>query len=279
MGLRTLLACMYRKFSRNSRLLVVAEIADRTEFGRGRVRHMIRRLIKRQADDFLVLGEAGARYIRTLGVPSTKISKIGYTTDLSKFCDLALMRSEPNAYRMLYVGQLVDRKGLLPFLKTLARWSADHPGRKVDMLIVGDGPCNQDLKKIDWPVNLTVTFHGNMAFSDLPAIYLKCGLFAFPTLADTWGVVVNEAMAAGLPVLGSIYSQAVEEMLEDGRNGWLFRPDDAEAVYAAIGKALNASIDSLNRMRHFARQTAMLYSPDAMAAKISEAVERVLSNN
>ena len=54
-------------------------------------------------------------------------------------------------------------------------------------------------------------------------VYAKASLFAFPTLADEWGVVVNEAMAAGLPVLGSIYSQAVEELVEDGVSGWVFR--------------------------------------------------------
>ena len=63
------------------------------------------------------------------------------------------------------------------------------------------------------------TCHERMA-----EVYAKASLFAFPTLADEWGVVVNEAMAAGLPVLGSIYSQAVEELVEDGVSGWVFRP-------------------------------------------------------
>ena len=53
----------------------------------------------------------------------------------------------------------------------------------------------------------------------------KVGVLVFPTLADEWGLVVNEALAAGVPVLGSLYSQAVEELVRDGENGWTFRPD------------------------------------------------------
>lgn len=277
MGFRTLMACMYRKFARGSRLLVVAEISESTERGRGLLRAALRRVICKYVDGFLVLGQSGKRYIHSLGVPHTKIYAIGYTTDLDRFCNLSLARSEPEMYRLLYVGQLIERKGLAPFLQILSQWAADHPTREVEFTIVGDGPARDSLEKTSLPANLSLSFCGNLAFVDLPRIYAKCGIFAFPTLADTWGVVVNESMAAGLPVLGSIYSQAVEEMVEDGRHGWTFRPDDADGVYRVIHKAMSTSHEMLSGMRIQARERAMQYSPETVAANINEALNRVVS--
>ncbi len=276
MGFRTLLNCVYRQLVRGSRLLVVAEIAESTEHGRGHCRSALRRFIRSYVDGFLVLGQSGGRYIYSLGVPHSKIFQIGYTTDVQRFCAVSLPRGTAIAHRLLYVGQLIERKGLLSFVKTISQWASEHPQRQLEFVIVGDGPSRVALANTAVASNLRITFHGNVAFSDLPDVYSKCGIFVFPTLADTWGVVVNEAMAAGLPVLGSIYSQAVEEMIEDGVNGWSFRPDSGNETYSAIDRALNASVETLNGMRQCAREKAMRYTPEIVAANIGKAVDLVL---
>ena len=78
-------------------------------------------------------------------------------------------------------------------------------------------------------------------------------ILAFPTLADDWGLVVTEAMASGLPVLGSIYSQAVEELVRDGESGWLFRPDSSDDVEAKLNSALTTSAERSRDMGAAAR--------------------------
>lgn len=276
LGFRTLLVCLYRKLARSSRLLVLAEMAESTERGRGRSRMLLRRLLKGHIDGFLVPGQSGARYVRSLGVPQSKIFRIGYTTDFHRFCEMPVTRPAEIAYRLLYVGQLIERKGLFPLFTILSKWASEHPQRTLEFTLVGDGPSRARLEEASLPSNFRSTFRGNMAFQDLPGMYAECGIFVFPTLADTWGVVVNEAMAAGLPVLGSIYSQAVEEMVEDGQNGWSFAPDNPASVYSAVERALSGSSESLNRMRQYARETAMRYTPEIVARNISNAVHQVL---
>ena len=275
MGFRTLLACVYRTLTPHSRLIVGAEIAESTERGRGHSRAILRRLLRNRVDAFLVLGQSGARYIHSLGVPQSKIFAIGFTTDVQKFCCVPLARPAARAHRLLYVGQLIDRKGLLPFLTSLSEWASRHPQYTLEFVIVGDGPTRAKLENACLPPNLQMSFRGNVAFSDLAEIYAQCGIFAFPTLADTWGVVVNEAMAAGLPVLGSIYSQAVEELVEDGQNGWPFHPDNESDTYSTIDRALNTSVDVLNDMRKYARNKALQYTPDIVGANIGKAIQRV----
>ena len=90
-------------------------------------------------------------------------------------------------------------------------------------------------------------------------------------------MVVNEAMAAGLPVLGSLYSQAVEELVRDGHNGWYFRPDSQGEMYSALDRALNTSDAKVLEMRSNARKTVEYLTPAYEADQVLGAVHFVLS--
>jgi glycosyltransferase involved in cell wall biosynthesis len=106
-------------------------------------------------------------------------------------------------------------------------------------------------------------------------VYADAGILAFPTLADEWGLVVNEAMAAGLPVLGSLYGQSVEELVTDGETGWTFRPDHVDEFDAALGRALATPAAELDRMRAVARGRAARLTPEFVAGRICEGIEQV----
>jgi glycosyltransferase involved in cell wall biosynthesis len=94
-------------------------------------------------------------------------------------------------------------------------------------------------------------------------------------LADEWGLVVNEAMASGLPVLGSLYSQAVQELVEDGVTGWTFHPDRADEMYTAVDRALSTGEDRLEEMRVSATTRVEYLTPDYLAERILEAIHFV----
>jgi hypothetical protein len=106
----------------------------------------------------------------------------------------------------------------------------------------------------------------------MPEIYAEAGILAFPTLADEWGLVVNEAMAAGVPVLGSRYSQAVLELVEDARTGWTFRPDRADECLDAIDRALATPPEDLERMRSACRERVAEFSFEAVAERMLDAI-------
>jgi glycosyltransferase involved in cell wall biosynthesis len=175
------------------------------------------------------------------------------------------------------VGRLIELKGLLPFLQVLSQWAETHPDQKVEFVCAGDGPLDEALLKKRLPSNLKLLLLGNINYPDIPAIYAGADILAFPTLSDEWGLVVNEALAAGLPVLGSLYSQAVEEMVEDGKTGWTFRPDHEDEMSRAIDCALSVKPERLAEMRVAARARALMITPDTMAEKIVRAIESVLA--
>jgi glycosyltransferase involved in cell wall biosynthesis len=272
MGVRTLLSAIYRLTHRSSRLIIWAETSEATERGRGMMRGVLRRMIHPAADAFLVTGDSGERYLRGLGIRDRKIFKIAYTTDIRPFLSTGITRGPESAARLLYVGQLIERKGLLQFLKVLSSWAALHRNRAVEFLMAGSGPLQEKLKSFTTPPNLKLVFLGNVDYQELPAVYADAGIFVLPSLADNWAVVVNEAMAAGLPVLGSTYAQAVSELVQDGRNGWTFRPDAGDEMFEALDRCMLMTPEELDTMRLQARASAARLTPDYVASLIEHAI-------
>jgi hypothetical protein len=279
MGFRTIAAILYTKLHHQAKVIVWTEVNESTEHGRGTTRKLIRRWIAKQAHGFLALGTNGARYVENLGVDRKRIFKLLYATDVKRFEAAKPERGADTAKRLLYVGQIIERKGLTQFLAALSRWAENHSEESVELLIAGNGPLWLALEAIKLPDNLRCSFLGNVSYEELPALYARAGIFIFPTLADTWGVVVNEAMAAGLPVLGSVYSQAVQEMVADGVSGWTFRPDYGNEMYGAIERAMSSSAAALDRMRRCARDKALELTPEHIADLIEAAIRACLEGS
>lgn len=274
MGARTVQAAIYRLLNPKCRLIIEADISEHTEEGRGRVREGLRRWLLPKADAVLVHGESGARYVRRFGVNDRRIFRAPYSTDVRSFETSQTTSSPKGTHRLLYVGQLTERKGILPFLKVFLRWAREHPERKVELRFVGDGPLRPTLKSMQ-TATVSLSFLGAVSYERLPDIYAWADILVFPTLADVWGVVVNEAMAAGVPVLGSMYSQAVEELIEDGVSGWTFRPDHPSEILNALDCALQTSPDALQAMKMAARSKSLDLTPDKMADRYVKVVSFV----
>jgi glycosyltransferase involved in cell wall biosynthesis len=126
------------------------------------------------------------------------------------------------------------------------------------------------------PSNVCVALRGSLAFRDLPRAYADAGILVFPTLADDWGMVVNEALASGVPVLGSRYAQAVEDLCVEGETGWMFRPDQGDEMERALDAALDTSPEALDEMRRAARERVATLTSETAANVMYEAVVHAL---
>jgi len=260
-GFRTAQAALYRRIFPRSRLIVWATLSERTERGRSRMRALQRRVLLNLADAALVNGVSGENYLKGLGMTQERIFRLPYCPEISQFLDLPPTRGSTSARRFLYVGQLVERKGLFPFLAVLSDWCRKHQDVVCEFWIAGHGPLRSELETAAVPPNLQRRLLGAIEYGNLSTVYAEAGILVFPTLADEWGVVVNEALAAGMPVLGSVYAEAVNEMIEDGKTGWTFCPDQPSSVYEAIDRSMACTVEQLNDMRRVARQRACCLSP------------------
>jgi glycosyltransferase involved in cell wall biosynthesis len=266
-GARSLQAITYASGARVP-VVIWATLVDHLEAGRGRVRALARRFILRHVDGVIVNGEGGARYIRSLGFDDARVARVHQPIDVAAFTAIPLARAAENARRIVYVGSLSERKGVSVMVEGAALWGKRHPEARLRLLIVGDGPERERVRGVTVPSNVDIEYAGAVAYEELPGWYARAGIAIFPTRGDEWGLVVNEATAAGIPVLGSEYAQAVDELIEDGVNGWRFRPDDADQVAVAIERALATPTTTLNEMRARARQTGSAITPQVSAEKI-----------
>ena len=264
LGPRSIQAMWYGRLTRTP-VVVWATLSDYLEAGRSKLVHAIRGRLVRRASAVIVNGEGGADYIKRLGVADERLLRIPCTTDMEPFFDLPI---QPGGVELVYIGAISERKGLHKFLDGLAVCARNAPDKKFNLTVVGDGPMRASLQQRTLPGNVSVRWVGAVAYEELPQWFRIGTVFAFPTLGDEWGVVVNEAMAAGLAVLGSRYSQAVEELVRDGVNGWIFQPDSTASMVAALERVYATPTPELTRMREQARATARQLEPYAAATKI-----------
>ncbi len=119
---------------------------------------------------------------------------------------------------VLYVGRLSHEKNLLALTEAYKALAAED----VHLVLVGDGPARQEIEQA--LAGYRATFTGYLRGETLAEAYASADIFAFPSLTETFGQVVNEAMASGLPVL-AFDADGVRDQVEHGATGLLASPD------------------------------------------------------
>lgn len=266
LGVRTVFSAIYRLLRPSTRLVVVLNLSEHTERSWGLPRRLLRPLLLRIADAVTCNGPSCRRYIEAMGVPSAKIGHFPYAADPSTVYHGATTRPASIRRRLLWVGQLIERKNPLPFWRQLSRWCLDHPTQSVRMTVVGEGPLRDVLARMPLASNLQVSFAGTFEPQGMPAVWRDHGVLVFPTLADEWGMVVDEAMHSGLPVLASVHAQATLALVTEGVNGWRCDPEDEADLYAAIDRVMLACDAALDRMAEQARAGVASRTPQHSAA-------------
>ncbi|WP_114395726.1 glycosyltransferase family 4 protein [Oleisolibacter albus] len=266
MGLRTLMAWLYRRLVPRSRLVIWATLSDRTETKAGRLRTRLRRLLLWGADAVLTNGQSGRRYLQRLGCPAQRIHPIGQAVPVSLFRQPPF-RPPETAHDLVFIGNLEAWKGLLPALDQLRGWAEQRPVAGIRLQIIGRGRQRSDVLEAmaRLPANVTAHLADPIPYAAMPALYAKAGVLLLPSLYEEWGLVVNEAMAAGVVVLGSRHAQAVEELIEDGRTGFIFDPEVPGSLAAALDRLMAASPAELDVIRAAAQARIAAVTPDAMA--------------
>ncbi len=233
MGARTLVALAYGFFARIP-VWVMIESSLHTVRNTGRLRAFVRRVIARRARRWFAVGTCAMEYLSSLRVPRGQVIVIQNTVDERPF--RAARRLSPVIHPKplaLCVGQLVPRKGVGLLLEALAALSAR--GIDMELRIAGDGPERRRLEARARELELhDVHFLGHRTTSEIAVLFARSDFLVFPTLEDVWGLVVNEALWAGLPVLASRYAGCAQELLPAEN---IFDPLDQEGFVAALQRA------------------------------------------
>lgn len=228
-------------------------------------RERIKRLIIAQYDTALAAGTPHRDYLLQLRFPEERIF-FGYDVVDNDFFRKGAhdARENPASYRhlpgleddrpyFLAVNRFLPFKNLSTLIQAYAAYVRRVP-RPWPLLLIGDGPERLNLEKQIRTNGLDdVTLCGFRQIEDLPAYYGRAGAFVHPTLKDTWGLVVNEAMAAGLPVLVSDKAGCTPDLVVEGETGFSFAPLDVDQLTAHLERMADPAFDRV-RMGQRAQQ-------------------------
>ncbi len=236
-------------FLSGCKVIMMNESHAGTEKARG-WRRAIKKFIVSRFDGALVGGEPHRRYFASLGLPEEYIVT-GYDAidneHFSKAAAAARQDEEavhrqlalPSRY-FLSLGRMVQKKNLITLVEAFALFKKAMPGSDVKLAFVGSGECQDELiagcKRLgltagmDPAVNGTdadVLFYGFRQIDQNPAFYALSEAFVLPSIYEEWGLVVNEAMACGRPVIVSRTVGSAEDLVVPGLNGYHFDPESA----------------------------------------------------
>ncbi len=278
LGARSAGASLYCQRNRDCKLVLCTYMSQRTEQGRGWLRSKLRKRLIRSADAVTYNGPSCREYLESFDTDPNKLFHLPYAADDRSASAAPVTRQDDETRsRLLCVGQLSERKGVLPMLEQVAAYCRQRPDRQLQLAFAGEGPLRDSIETFDVPENLTLNMLGNLSPAQLSERMSRSGALIAPTLADEWLVVVNEALQAGLPVIGSVHAQAVTTLIDDDVNGWQFDPTVSGSLARSIDSYLDASSESIAEMREACRESISDRTPEWAASGAVDAIRYVMN--
>jgi glycosyltransferase involved in cell wall biosynthesis len=176
---------------------------------------------------------------------------------------------------MLASARFRPKKNLSGLLKAYAayreRLSRDEG---LDLVVLGDGPLREKIEATRTELELEgcVHFPGFKQYDDLPAYYGLAEFFVHASTTEQWGLVVNEAMAAGLPVLVSERCGCAQDLVADGQNGWTFDPENLSELADLLVRMACKSREE-DKMGRASRRIIEKWGPSAFSQGLKNAAE------
>jgi glycosyltransferase involved in cell wall biosynthesis len=263
-------AVVLRRKSLGVRVVVVT---DSTEADRRRTawRESLKRTFLRRTAAAFAAGTRQAQYLRGLGVAEDRIVPGCDVVDNAHFA-AARARRRPRRVGPAVLGtaaRFVPRKNLEAALEAFAAVARRSPPGSLLWRVAGTGPGEEALRKRARATGAPVEFAGFVPYAGMPGFYAGIDLLWVPSRSEPWGLVVNEAMAAGLPVLASAACGCVEDLLA-ADNGWTHPPGPAAALEEGLRRAL-ADRERWEAMGRASAERIAQWGPDRYASGLLRA--------
>lgn len=250
-SLTSFLAVFFRFLYHKTKIVLFSESTKYETSWRRFVTKPLVKMLLQKVDYCLAAGKRSEDYLMSLGVPKDKIGIAPTTNDVDRYVFLKDKFSKQRhatrtnlGYRkedivIMFYGQLIKRKGVDVLLKAYKELVKNNNLAK--LLIIGDGKARTDL-------NEYIKSHGIAGVKILPnpgdfeinKYYASSDIFVLPSRNDTWGLVVNEAMCAGLPVIVSNMVGSGSELVNKGVNGFIFKSEDVEELKSYLEKLISS---------------------------------------
>ncbi|HZP63868.1 MAG TPA: glycosyltransferase family 4 protein [Terriglobales bacterium] len=233
-----------------------------------------------QCDGFIVPGKSSREYLRAYSIDDDQIVLARNAVDNDFFASAAdkarqnaemnrELHSLPDQY-LLFVGRLVPDKGVIDLIEAYEMLSVELR-TQVGLVFVGAGITEAELRKRASSITPgSIHFAGFRQRDELAIFYALAQALVLPTYTDRWGLVVNEAMACGVPVICSSAAGCAADLIPDCRNGYVIEPRDVRGLASALTNLLQDS-PLRAEMGESVRNYIKRYSPEICAAGMAKA--------
>lgn len=222
----------------------------------GMPRSTVKRLLKlctfpialRLFDAALYVGEKSRVYYRHFSYPEERLFFSPHCIDAGWFAAQATRKARAalrarldianDAKVALFAGKLIPFKRPLDLVAAAAQ--SKSQGRRIDVLVAGAGPLQSELMETAKQAGVSCHMLGFCNQSEMPAVYAAADVLALPSDGrETWGLVANEALACGRPIVLSDAVGAAPDLAADGTAGRMFRSGDIDALTAALADVID----------------------------------------
>jgi glycosyltransferase involved in cell wall biosynthesis len=260
-------------------------------------REAVKRRIVGLCSAALVGGRPHKEYIVKLGMPAERVFAGYDAVDNRYFTDKAEEARKqkietrkkhhlPENY-FLASARFVEQKNLPRLLEAYALYrkqslSGNPTSSAWDLVLLGDGPLRAELCRLISALRLGDCVHlpGFKQYGELPVYYGLAGAFVHASTMEPWGLVVNEAMASGLPVLVSNRCGCAPDLVQEGVNGFTFDPSNAAQMAEMMLRlaSISGGENTLERMGEASRQIIGAWGPERFAQGLLSAAETALKH-
>ena len=221
---------VYKKLALKARGMGIRTIVGMDNHWLGTTRQYLASLlskwmVRRYFDMIWIPGKPQYRFARMLGYKDEDILQDLYCADERGFTGLDRTAKKD---KLLFVGRLVAHKGLKTLFAVLTEL-LDQGQLNFEVELIGNGPLAEEIPKHD-----LIQHCPFVDPSDLPAHFSSAGIFVLPSDYEAWGVVVHEAVMAGLPVISTFQTGAATAFVREGINGELFEAGDSKRLKEII---------------------------------------------
>ena len=256
--------------------LVVVSDSRSQDSVRSPLKEWLKRQLLRGYSAGLVAGSQSSDYLRQLGMRPEAIRQPWDVVDNQRFfrlaAEAALTAAPPSERPFLCVGRFIAEKNHALLIQAYGRYQ--QTGGIRPLLLVGHGPLEQEVRAACSQLlrPMSVTLAPFVQLEQLGHYYGHSHALVLPSAKDTWGLVVNEAMAAGLPVIVSRACGCAQDLLGNGE-GWCFPSGDPDALADCLHQVDGQVAAARQQMVGAARQRLESFSPEAFAQSFVHSCE------
>ena len=265
--------------------VILSNESTANDHNRNSLKEYAKSLIIKQFDGYFNFGSLSENYILSLGIDAQKMLVKRNCVDNQALKKIYLKhrvaRNEQQSLRkiarhnFIFVGRLIEYKNLFHFLDAFNMAQRLSTYDDWGVIMLGDGALKKDLQTFVAEKNIpNVSFQTGVSWQQVPKYLALSDVLVLPSYSEPWGLVVNEAMACGLPVVVSDKCGCSVDLVKDGINGFLFSPNDVHQLKDILLKFMDNGVDS-QQMGLISEQIIQEFSPEKVAFEMFTGFQKV----